>query len=228
MIQNSFQTSFRLVVQLSARSSKYTTSGFLECFPGFDEVIVWEFVAMPIAGLGSSFSKGCQVATTDIDLRASENFCTTIGCVEGMAIVMHIVPISQGLGHQRGHIRSCNRTQKAFLPHQHCSKETAPACHDNIILSLSLSLSLSQNQANATISKSDVPFQRLGIHSRNQGLRLNPNSPDSLLRGRNLGICLIQASRQAVNIKKTFKYTFMSSFCLIVSLAPIVPCATQY
>jgi hypothetical protein len=32
-------------------------------------------------------------------LRASVNFCPTTGCVEGIAIVMHIVPISQGLGH---------------------------------------------------------------------------------------------------------------------------------
>ncbi len=104
-------------MQLIARSSsKCTTNGFLECFPGFDEVIVWEFLAMPIAGLGSSFSKGCQVATTDIDLRASENFCTTIGCVEGIAIVMHIVPISQGHSHQRGHIRSSNRTLKGLSP----------------------------------------------------------------------------------------------------------------
>jgi hypothetical protein len=49
-------------------------------------------------------------------LRASENFCTTIGCVEGIAIVMHIVPISQGHSHQRGHIRSSNRTLKGLSP----------------------------------------------------------------------------------------------------------------
>jgi hypothetical protein len=81
---------------------------------------------------------------------------------------------------------------KAFLPHQHCSEETAPACHDNIILSLSLSLSLSLTHTHTKLGKCNheqirCAFPKTGNSQPKSRIVAKPYSPDSLLRGRNLG-----------------------------------------
>jgi hypothetical protein len=72
-------------VQLPTRASESTAGDLiLECFPGFDGVTAGEFLELPVAGLGSSFSEGCQGVAIDIDLRASVSFSTTIGWEEGL------------------------------------------------------------------------------------------------------------------------------------------------
>jgi len=70
---------------------------------------------------------------------------------------------------------------KAFLPHQHCSEETAPACHDNIILSLSLSLSLSHSHTHThtKLGKCNheqirCAFPKTGNSQQKSRLWLNP------------------------------------------------------